>query len=134
MLMRSLFGALVAVLLIAPPAAAQDEDILIFGGDDHKEFLGCLSCSEFDGQSVWNKFSSHGWENNFGTWNKFGQFKSEFSSYSACNKYASDPPVIVDRKGNFYGRLTVSANTPKSICGPQGVERVCIALRVMCGS
>ncbi|HYE46411.1 MAG TPA: hypothetical protein VEA44_11640 [Caulobacter sp.] len=52
-------------------ATAQDDDILIFGGDDHKEFLGCLTCSEFDGQSVWNKFSTHGWENGFGTWNKF---------------------------------------------------------------
>jgi hypothetical protein len=132
--MRSQLAAMFAVLLIAAPAAAQEDDILIFGGKDHEKFLGCLSCGEFDGQSVWNKFSTHGWENGFGTWNKFGQFKGEFSPYSACNKFANDPPVLVDRKGNFYGRLSVSANTPKSICGPQGVERICIALRVMCGS
>jgi hypothetical protein len=29
--------------------------------------------------------------------------------YSACNQYASDPPVIVDQDGQFYGRLTLNS-------------------------
>jgi hypothetical protein len=42
-------------------------------------------------------------------------FGSPYSSYSACNPYATDPPVIVDSAGNFYGRLTVNAyNTERT--------------------
>ena len=27
---------------------------------------------------------------------------------SACNPYATDPPVIVDSAGHYYGRLTLN--------------------------
>ncbi len=32
-----------------------------------------------------------------------------------CNQYASDPPVVVDEQGNFYGYLTVNPYYPKAI-------------------
>jgi hypothetical protein len=56
--------------------------------------------------------------------NGFGQFASQFSSYSACNEFASDPPVIVDRSGSYYGRCSAVATT----------ERLCRALKVMCAT
>ena len=115
-------------------AIAQSKDVLIFGGDGHKEFLGCLTCDEFATDSVWNEFSSYGWSNSFAVWNPFGQYKNPYSSYSACNEYASDPPVLVDRTGGFYGRLTINTYVPKSICSVIGNERVCRALKVMCAS
>jgi hypothetical protein len=76
--------------------------------------------------------STYGWENGFGKWNEFGQYKNQFSPYSACNDFASDPPVIVDRKGNFYRRLTISRLQAESVCGASGTPQVCRALKVMC--
>lgn len=124
--------ALSMIALLALPASAAAKDILIFGGDGHKEFLGCLSCSKMSGDSVFNEFSKHGWSNGFGTWSEFGKFGSEFGNFSACNEFASDPPVLVDADGNFYGRLTISEVKSGSICGATGSERACIALKVMC--
>jgi hypothetical protein len=83
--------------------------LMVFGGQGHKQYLGCLNCSSYANDSLFNQFGTHG--NKFASdslLNSFGQFGSRFSSYSACNPFASDPPVIVDQNGNFYGRLTVN--------------------------
>jgi hypothetical protein len=111
---------------------AQTVQLLIFGGDRHKEFLGCLNCSEMDATSVWNDMSQYGWGNGFGVWNPFGPYKNPFASQSACNEFANDPPVIVDRAGNAYGYLTVNEYKPGSVCAAQGVQKLCTALKVMC--
>lgn len=126
-------AAILALALTVPATAfTQSQEILIFGGNGHEDFLGCLTCSEFDSKSIWNEFSKHGWENDFGTWNDFGPNASQFGSRSACNEYASDPPVLVDRKGNYYGRLTISETKADSVCGTNGADRICMALKVMC--
>jgi len=111
---------------------AAGEDVLIFGGDNAKEYLGCLSCNEFSSDSVFNEFSRYGWQNGFATWNPFGKFKNPFSSDSACNEFASNPPKLVDRKGNFYGFLTINEMKTSSICGIRGNSKICTALKVMC--
>jgi hypothetical protein len=82
--------------------------------------------------SVWNDMSQYGWNNGFGKWNPFGQYKNPFSSYSACNEFTSNGPVLVDRDGNFYGRLTINEFVSKSICGVSGSPKLCRALKVMC--
>lgn len=86
--------------------------IMVFGGPNHRTYLGCLSCNQYDTQSV---FNSHG---TFGSaystesiFNRYGDYGSPYSSYSACSAYASDPPVIVDEQGRYYGRLTVGARS-----------------------
>src|SRR5579864_1912444 len=97
---RSSWFALASMAMVScgGPAAAQSNlPVLLFGGYDHKEFLGCLTCAELDPNSVWNDFSQYGWRNGFATWNPFGQYKNPFSPYSACNELATDPPVMVDR-------------------------------------
>jgi len=101
---RSL-AAVIFVLFIATDLNAQE--LLLFGGRGHKEFLGCLTCSEFDGKSIWNDMSTYGLKNGFGKWNPFGEFANPFSSYSACGDFASDPPIIVDRAGQAYVSLRV---------------------------
>ena len=121
---------LTVLMLLASAANAQE--ILIFGGNNNKDFLGCLSCNEIAGNSVWNEMSQYGWNNGFGKWNPFGPYKNPFSSYSACNEYTSSGPVLVDRNGKFYGRLTMNEYTSGSICGFSGNERICSALKVMC--
>jgi hypothetical protein len=120
------------LMLITTVASAQE--ILIFGGDNNKDFLGCLSCNEMAGNSVWNEMSQYGWNNGFGKWNSFGPYKNPFSSYSACNEFTSNGPVLVDRNGKFYGRLTMNEFTSGSICGFSGNEKICRALKVMCAN
>jgi hypothetical protein len=94
---------------VSSPAPAAQTELLLFGGDGHKVFLGCLNCSKFDGASVLNEFGQHGSKfSSESIFNQFGEYGSPYSTHSACNAYATDPPVIVDRSGNYYGRLTVN--------------------------
>ena len=83
--------------------------LMLFGGRDHKTYLGCLNCGPYASDSVSNSYG------NFGSaysptsiFNPYGEFGSPYSMYSACDPYASEPPVIVDQSGQFYGRLTVN--------------------------
>ena len=81
----------------------------IYGGKDHDVYLGCLTCSEYSSESIWNEYSQYGNEYNSNSiWNEYGTYGNEYSSYSPWNEYASNPPVIVDKKGNFYGYFTVN--------------------------
>lgn len=82
--------------------------LMIFGGQGHRTYLGCLSCSEYQTESVFNQYGTFG--SAYGTqsiFNAYSAYGSPYSTYSACNAYASDPPVIVDEEGRYYGRLTV---------------------------
>lgn len=84
-------------------------ELLLFGGLNHDVFLGCLNCNEFDAGSVLNRFGRHGSEFlSESIFNSFGEYGSLYSNYSACNQDASEPPIIVDRQGNAYGRLTLN--------------------------
>jgi hypothetical protein len=79
---------------------------LLFGGENHKTYLGCINCSEYDSDSVFNTYGTHGSPYaSDSVLNHYGQFGSKYSNYGACNAYANDPPIIVDGEGNFYGRL-----------------------------
>ena len=86
----------VLVLLFLCPFA-QAQTLKIYGGADHDVYLGKLNASNFDSESIWNSYGTYG---------------SEYSSYSPFNEYASNPPVLVDDDGNFYGYFTI--NTYKS--------------------
>ncbi len=80
--------------------------LLIFGGQSHETFLGCF-CDPSDPASVLNEYGAHG--NRFrreSIFNRFSEFGSDFSSTSACNQFATDPPVVVRDDGTFVGRLT----------------------------
>ena len=99
--------AAISLLLFAGLVNAQE--ILIFGGDNNKEFLGCLTCNEMAGNSVWNEMSTYGW-----------------------NEYTTNSPVLVDRNGKFFGRLTLNSYSAGSVCGLNGNEQICRALKVMC--
>lgn len=88
--------------------------LMLFGGADHKTYLGCLSCPEYAVDSVSNTIRENGSPySQTSVWNHFSQFGSVFSSYSVCNPHASDPPVIVDEEGVYYGRLTLNRFHPQ---------------------
>jgi hypothetical protein len=128
-------AALILALLATGAALAQTQKaILIFGGDDHDVFLGCLNCAETDSTSVANEYSKYGWGNDYGLWGTYGAYAGEYSSKSACSAYASHPPVLVDRDGGFYGYLTINEYKAQSVCGARGSEGICTALTKMCES
>ena len=82
---------------------------LLFGGDNHDKFLGCLNCSKYDKLSIWNKYGDFGSKyNSDSIWNKYGTYGSKYSSESPWNKYSTNGPVIVDNAGNFYGKFTTN--------------------------
>lgn len=83
---------------------AQSKPLLLFGGEDHKTFLGCLNCSKTSDVSVCNEFGKFGSKfNSESIWNKFGDFGSKFNEHSPWNKFSDSAPIIVDKDGNSYG-------------------------------
>ena len=81
----------------------------LYGGSNHDIYLGCLNCSNFDTNSVWNEYGKYGSSYNTNSiWNEYGTYGSEYNSNSPWNSYASNPPVVVDKQGNFYGYFTIN--------------------------
>jgi hypothetical protein len=106
---------------LGPDNAEAAAKLMIFGGKNHDVYLGCLNCSEYAIDSVHNEFSKYGSEfSSQSIFNSFSIYGSKFSSLSPCNEFATEPPIIVDEEGNFYGRLTLNtyhrqANTNESL-------------------
>jgi hypothetical protein len=107
---RLISSVFLCLLTLATPGAlAQTPALLLFGDANHKTFLGCLNCSQFDSGSVCNQFGQNGSEfSSYSIWNQFNNFGSQFSSYSPWNQFSNSGPIIVDKDGNFYGRLTAN--------------------------
>ena len=95
-------------------AAPQATKLMIFGGENHKTYLGCLNCSEYEPDSVKNKFGENGSPySSSSIWNHYSDYGSQYTSGGACNSYATDPPVIVDQNGKYYGRLSLNRYHPE---------------------
>ena len=102
--MKKLYSVLLFVFLVNICFA---QTLLIFGGKNHDEFLGCLNCNKYDKSSIWNAYGDNGSKyNSKSIWNKYGNYGGNYSNESPFNKYASNPPVLVDKDGNFYGYFT----------------------------
>ncbi|MCI0622099.1 MAG: hypothetical protein L0387_10595 [Acidobacteria bacterium] len=88
-----------------------ERKLMLFGGPEHRVYLGCLNCAEYEPDSVLNPAGRYGSPfHEPSIWNRFGAYGSQFSEYSACNQFAGDPPVIVDEGGKFYGRVSLNLN------------------------
>ena len=86
-------------------------ELLLFGGNSQDDFLGCYDCSKYESDSICNKYGTYGSKySSESIWNKYGTYGSKYSSSSPWNKYSSgdDVPVLVDRRGNFYGYFTIN--------------------------
>jgi hypothetical protein len=100
---------LIFLVAVASTSLSAETPLLLFGGRDHKVFLGCLNCGHFEAGSVCNSFGEHGSQfSGESIWNPFGDYGSQFNSYSPWNQFASDPPVVVDHEGQFYGYFTAN--------------------------
>ncbi len=105
--MKSKIIILITGLLLTTFVKAQE--LHLYGGQSHNVYLGCLTCSDIDSDSIWNDIGDYGSNiSNNSIWNDIGDYGSDISDYSPWNDIASYPPVIVDKNGNFYGYLTVS--------------------------
>jgi hypothetical protein len=129
-----------------PPTTRVEEPwkLMVFGGDGHKTYLGCLSCPGSAYDSVFNPESPFGsCRSQFdslycrGTMSLFGPSASLYP-YSACAMFSADPPVLVDGSGRYYGRLSVGNGLghAESVCALLGRfsdARVCAAVKKICG-
>jgi len=109
-------------------------ELLLFGGPGHANFLGCLTCNELSPASVSNSISQYGFTNHLGGWSSIGLYASPFSPYSACNQSATDPPLIVDRAGNAYGRFSVNPFVTGSVCSIVGNQQACQMMTAVCAT
>jgi hypothetical protein len=111
---RAIVGCIMAISCCVALLEAQTPALLLFGGRNHRTFLGCLNCGRFDSGSVCNSFGNHGSRFSADSiWNPFSDYGSRFNNYSPWNKFSTDPPVVVDAQGNFYGYFTSNQFQPK---------------------
>ena len=85
-------------------------DLLLYGGQNHDEFLGCLVCNEFGSDSVCNGYGQYGNEYGSSMWNEYSTYGNEYASSSPWNEYSNsdEVPILVDRSGQFYGYFTIN--------------------------
>ena len=99
------------LLCSAPACHAQSSknQLLIFGGKDHKTFLGCLNCVENSPTSVCNENGRFGWDlQPDSIWNQNGKFGSDISPTSPWNDLGRNPPLLKGSDGATYGYLTTN--------------------------
>jgi hypothetical protein len=94
----------------SPLPVATGVNLLLFGGINNSVYLGCLTCNQFDAESVCNSFGTYG--NPFSSssiWNQFGTYGNQFNSYSPWNSFSSSGPVIIGTNNLNYGYFTTNA-------------------------
>lgn len=112
---KPLILSILLALLLAPGlcTSAQAQTLLIYGGQNHDEYLGQFNGGKHDHESIWNRYGPYGDRHNARSiWNKYGTYGGTYSQYSPWNPYAAHPPVLKDRNGKVYGTFT--ANTFKA--------------------
>ena len=99
--------ATVTITASAPLPAAVT--LYLYSGEATPVYLGCLTCSQFNVESVCNKFGTYGSEfQSRSIWNQFGTYGSRFNTYSAWNQFSSNGPAIIGSDNLFYGYFTVN--------------------------
>ena len=82
------------------------EGAIIIANDN--EYLGKISKSQFDSDSINNQFGTYGSQfSAYSIFNNFGTYGSEFSSLSPFNKFTSTPPKIY-KENVFIAYLSVN--------------------------
>lgn len=89
--------------------AQNPKALLLFGGEDHKTFLGCLNCVDTSAISVCNDIGKYGSDiAPDSIWNDIGTYGSDISVYSPWDDISQDAPIIVDKDGNSYGYFSAN--------------------------
>jgi len=70
--MRILFTLLFLLLSVLPYAQTS---LQLFGGEDHKIYLGCLNCDDVESNSIWNDVGTYGSDvSNASPWNDVASY------------------------------------------------------------
>jgi hypothetical protein len=86
------------------------------------EFLGCLNCSEYDPDSIWNPYGRYG--SPYSPYspdslhNPYGQYGNPYSPKSPKNPYSTDGPKIYNSEGEYRGNLNSNPYDSDSISNP----------------
>lgn len=88
-----------------------DSNQHLWGGNNLGIYLGCLTCSRFDSDSVCNSFGEYGSSfSSSSIWNSYGTYGSTYEPYSPWNTYSSSGPGIFSTDGlTFYGYFTTNS-------------------------
>ena len=88
--------------------------VLVYGGERHNVFLGCLNCQPSDRDSIDNQNGEHGSRTGeYSIRNPQGKYGDKLiSDFSPCNRSAKYPPMITDKDGHQYGTLTLNSSDP----------------------
>jgi hypothetical protein len=138
--LRTLWAGLGLALLALcmKPGATQAQEaitrqkLVIYGGPQFREFLGCVNCDAYEADSVWNIYSPLGWENSYSDYSHLHIYREPHGVYSACDPFASSPPRVLDPQNRLYGYLNISKVRPEGICAPHGNAAICDKLTAMC--
>jgi hypothetical protein len=119
-----LIAGVVRCSLGFPGSPAASGELLIFGGEDHGRFLGCLPGGRYDPASICNPFAQGSQFRPGGIFNAGGTFGSRYSPSRPWNGHSlSDAvPVIVDEAGNFHGRLTFNPHRHDAMPGAKSLR------------
>ena len=83
--------------------------LYIYAGANEKDYLGKLNASRYDSESIWNSYGTYGNKyNSKCIWNAYGTYGNEYNSNCPFNEYGSNPPVLRDKNGKFYGYFTAN--------------------------
>jgi hypothetical protein len=88
------------------------------------EYLGCLNCSKFDFNSIYNPYGPYGnkfSEKSIG--NKFSEYGSPYSFKSPWNRYGFFPPVIKDGFKTKIGYLSVNPYLELPTLNPKRLKK-----------
>lgn len=82
-------------------------EILLYSSDN--EFKGCLDCGRYDSKSVCNRYGNFGSRySGDSIWSRYG-LGSRYNGDSPFSRYGQGLKMV-DKEGNFYGYLSISAN------------------------
>ncbi len=88
-------------------AHARSLELLMLVATDG-QFLGTFE-DKYAPKSIFNTYGLYGSPYSATSiFNNYGNYGSDYSTLSPFNAYSSDGPLIVDREGNKYGRLSIN--------------------------
>ncbi|MCA6574577.1 MAG: hypothetical protein IM537_04570 [Pseudanabaena sp. M57BS1SP1A06MG] len=121
---KTVFFSLLSSFFLLVDNSFAESPLLIYGSLENGTrgivFLGCINCNKFDDNSLSNRFGDFGSRfSETSIYNRFGNWGSKFSDVSACNPRATNPPVIVDKEGNFQGYLTLNRRINGIVIDPR---------------
>jgi hypothetical protein len=100
------------------PANASNSDLLLFGGSNHKDFLGCINCPSHDTKSICNDYAEFGNKFFANMWNPFSSpYGNAFLPSSPWNEFSgsNEVPILADRQGNFLGFFTINSSRKDAV-------------------